>query len=393
MGAAHGLIEQGARHAGPPGIWMHEHAGHDGQVVGGAAEMARRARHGHQRRAGPVECGVTDDLAVAFCHPRRQLLARCEEGVDVDGPTGRVPVAGVDGARHVETAVDVCVFAEPDAHEVQLVPPRRRAVRAPQQITPQNPEQTGRANTRPSAAGTYDCPMARTAAALTLASLLLCGCGVVGAVQGIAHGVEGNRATISAFTGTMKSGETATFVATYVTTGSAPATIVYAAQPPHGLAFQVTPSSAGGSAEDIVVNATAAYTCSRPTSGTSPWSCRQANSSSITSGSPILDLYTPSHWITFLDDFSLAAGFAGDRVTKSSMSVNGFSLQCVDFRAPGVSGTSTICTTAQGVLGYVQVASDSTGFEIEHYSTSPPPSLFEPPAGAPITTPTPTSTS
>ena len=37
-------------------------------------------------------------------------------------------------------------------------------------------------------------------------------------------------------------------------------------------------------------------------------------------------------------DFSLAAGFA-DKVTQSTMAVNGFNLQCVDFNAPGVPGT------------------------------------------------------
>ena len=85
-------------------------------------------------------------------------------------------------------------------------------------------------------------------------------------------------------------------------------------------------------------------------------------------------------------DFSLAAGFAGDSITKSSMTLNGFGMQCVDFHAPGVPGTSTICTTAQGILGYVKVASDATTFEIKSYSASPPRSLFALPAGAKITT-------
>jgi hypothetical protein len=93
-----------------------------------------------------------------------------------------------------------------------------------------------------------------------------------------------------------------------------------------------------------------------------------------------------------LNDFALAAGLAGDTVTSSHMTVNGFSMQCVDLQAPGVPGTSTICTTPQGVLGYVKVATDSTTFKMKTYSTSPPASLFALPAGAKITTVTVPST-
>jgi hypothetical protein len=91
--------------------------------------------------------------------------------------------------------------------------------------------------------------------------------------------------------------------------------------------------------------------------------------------------------VGFLKDFSLVAGLAGDKVTTSTMTVNGFAMSCVDFVAPGVAGTSTICTTAQNILGYVKVASSATSFEIKSYSASPPGSLFQLPAGAKIVTP------
>ena len=78
-------------------------------------------------------------------------------------------------------------------------------------------------------------------------------------------------------------------------------------------------------------------------------------------------------------------------MTSSTKTVNGFAMQCVDFVASGVAGTSTICTTAQGILGYVNVASDSTSFEIKSYSASPPGSLFQLPPGATITTSPPTT--
>jgi hypothetical protein len=104
----------------------------------------------------------------------------------------------------------------------------------------------------------------------------------------------------------------------------------------------------------------------------------------------IFDFYTPSHWVSFLREFALAAGLAGDNVSSSTMTVNGFPMTCVDLVASSVAGASTICTTAQGILGYVNVASDPVSFEIEKFSTSPASSLFALPPGATITT-TPTT--
>ena len=54
---------------------------------------------------------------------------------------------------------------------------------------------------------------------------------------------------------------------------------------------------------------------------------------------------------------------------------------------------STICSTQQGILGYVKVASDSTSFEITKFTTSPNPSLFQLPPGATVTTGTTTPSS
>jgi hypothetical protein len=232
-------------------------------------------------------------------------------------------------------------------------------------------------------------------AVLTVTVLGLAGCSTVQkadkaikAGHSIERSVRGNRATIDSFTSNIKSSEGATFEATYVTTGSSPATIVYAVQPPKGLAFTETPThSSSGSVGrvDIVANSSGEYICTPPSGSQSTWSCEKANSLDASAESKLFDFYTPSHWVTFLQDFSLAAGFAGDKITKSTMSVNGFNMQCVDFRATGVKGTSTICTTSQGILGYVKVASDNTSFEIKSYSSSPSASLFQLPAGAKVT--------
>jgi hypothetical protein len=232
---------------------------------------------------------------------------------------------------------------------------------------------------------------------VVLAGFGLTGCSVVRAVDKVKHDVEGNKSTIDAFTSKVQSGESTTFEATYITTGTAPATIVYAVRPPKGLAFTDTPTGSSSTSADVVVNASGEYSCTPPNGSTSTWSCQKLGVASATVENQLFAFYTPSHWVGFLRDFSLAAGLAGDKVTSSSMTVNGFSMQCVDFVAPGVVGTSTICTTAQGILGYVKVASDATSFEIKSYSGSPPASLFQLPPGATVTTPpagtTPTVTS
>jgi hypothetical protein len=230
--------------------------------------------------------------------------------------------------------------------------------------------------------------VAAVAAALMLSGLGLTGCGVVTAVRKVTHAVEANKATIDQFTTSLKSSQGTTFEATYVTTGSSPTKIVYAVKPPKGLAFKDTAS--GGSNDgvsnlDIVVNSSGEYSCSPPSSGAG-WTCQKLGVARAATQNQILGLYTPSHWIVFLRDFSLAAGFAGDKVTSSNITVNGFAMRCVDFRAAGVPGTSKICTTAQGILGYVRVASETTSFEIKSYSSSPSASLFKLPRGAKITT-------
>ncbi len=237
-------------------------------------------------------------------------------------------------------------------------------------------------------------PRRRTAAVVILALVLFAvavtGCSEINKARTSVHDIEGNKATIDAFTGKVQSGEASPFQATYVTSGSSPATIVYAVRPPTGLSFTDTPTGAGSPDIDLVVNSSGEFSCTPPAS-TGAWSCQKLDPASSARENQLFDFYTPAHWVSFLKGFSLVAGLAGDKVSSSNMTVNGFDMQCVDFVASGVAGTSTICTTAQGILGYVKVASDATSFEIKSYSTAPPDSLFQTPPGAvitPATTPT-----
>ena len=224
-----------------------------------------------------------------------------------------------------------------------------------------------------------------TAAAV---GLLATGCSAVNKVRQAVHNVEGNKATIDSFTQNLQSNQSTAFEATYTTTGSAPATVVYAVDPSNGgLAFHETQTGANASNMQVIVNSAGEYVCNQSGSG-GAWSCQMLGKADAGSENKIFDLYTPSHWISFLKGASLVAGLAGDKVTSSTMSLNGFDMNCVDLVAPGVPGTSTICSTAQGILGYVKVASDSTSFQITNYSSSPSASLFQLPPGATVTTPT-----
>jgi hypothetical protein len=223
--------------------------------------------------------------------------------------------------------------------------------------------------------------------AVVVGTIGLTSCSAIDKVKGAVDDIRSNKATIDDFSTKLQSGAATPFEATYVTTGNAPATIVYAVQPPIGVAFTETPSDGSGTAAGhIVVNSSGEFACTQPSSPGSQWTCKKVGTASAATENKIFDLYTPSHWIGFLKGFSLAAGLVGDKVTSSSMTVNGFAMSCVDFQASGVAGTSTICTTSAGILGYVNVASASTSFEIQSFSSTPSASLFELPPGATVTT-------
>lgn len=219
-------------------------------------------------------------------------------------------------------------------------------------------------------------------AALLIAGLS--GCGIVNKINNVRHAVDSNRAAIKAFTQGLKSSAATPFSATYVTTGGSPTTVTYAVRPPTDVTFMETSTGSATANLDLVSNSNGEYSCTSA-SASSGWSCQKLGKAEAIAQNQIVNFYTPSHWVAFLETFSIAAGFAGDKVTTSSMTVNGVSMNCVDFQAKGIKGTSTICTTQQNILGYVKVAGDPTSFEIKNYSTSPADSLFQLPAGAKIT--------
>jgi hypothetical protein len=225
--------------------------------------------------------------------------------------------------------------------------------------------------------------IAAAAGAIILIGVGSAGCSVVNKINNIRHTVNGNRATIKAFTESLKSNKSIPFQATYQTTGSSPTTIVYSVQPPKNIAFSETASGGATSATNLIANASGEYSCSQASQG-GQWSCEKLGKASAIAQNQLFAIYTPQHWATFLTILSIGAGLAGDKVSTSSKTVNGFSMNCVDLFAKG-EGTSTICTTSQGILGYVKVAAQSTSFEITKYTATPPASAFALPPGATVT--------
>ncbi|HEX9066908.1 MAG TPA: hypothetical protein VF843_17490 [Streptosporangiaceae bacterium] len=224
--------------------------------------------------------------------------------------------------------------------------------------------------------------LAAAASAVLLAGTAAAGCSVVSKINHIRQTVDSNRATIKSFTADLKDAKAKPFEVTYVTTGSSPTTITYAVRPPSDLAFTETAASQG-SATRLVENSSGAYSCSQA-SASSGWTCQKLGKASATAQKALFSIYTPGHWAAFLEALSIGAGLAGDKVTTSSKTVHGYSLKCVDLFAKH-EGTSTICTTSQGILGYVKVAAQTTAFQITRYTASPPASAFQLPPGATVT--------
>jgi hypothetical protein len=136
------------------------------------------------------------------------------------------------------------------------------------------------------------------AVTLTLAVLMLAGCGVVAAASSVAHTAQNNKAVIGQFTGQLQSGTATPFEATYVTSGSSQATIVYAVRPPNQVAFQEGDSRSGGIVPslDVFANTSGEYSCARLdplVDATSRWTCRKLGPAGAVARNKIFDFYTP----------------------------------------------------------------------------------------------------
>jgi hypothetical protein len=220
---------------------------------------------------------------------------------------------------------------------------------------------------------------------LCITGIALSGCGVVKAIEHkavtrIADDLTGRNKVMTAFTTKINTSANSSYEATYVTTGSSPATVTFATSPPSDFLFDGSSTTSR-----LIQNSTGSYTCLKSTSGGS--TCTKLSSSTFDTAKLAYALYSGKYWVTFLKVYSTIGGLAGVTITASSMTVNGYPLSCVVVSGGKQNpGTSTWCETSTGILAYVQAASNGTAFELRSYSANPPASLFSLPAGATVNT-------
>ena len=112
-------------------------------------------------------------------------------------------------------------------------------------------------------------------AVIATVGALASGCSVVSKVKADVHTMENNKATIDSFTQNLQSNKSTPFEATYTTTGSSPATVVYAVDPSSGgLAFHETQTGADASNVQVIVNSSGEYVCNQSGSA-GAWSCQK----------------------------------------------------------------------------------------------------------------------
>ncbi len=233
---------------------------------------------------------------------------------------------------------------------------------------------------------------APAAAAAILTVVALSGCSIIGKVNHAVGTINANRNAIRAFESKLQNGKAVPFAATYVTRGGgSSATVLYAVNPnvsPKEVVFKETPgaNASGSPSVDLIINQSGEFSCSTTSpTGSGHWRCGKVGGVAQAARNQVFNFYTPSHWIAFLEGLAVVAGLAGEKVSDSSMTLNGVSLSCVNFNDPNGKGSGKICSTSAGILGYVKVSTSPATFEIKSFTSSPSPSLFQLPAGAKVT--------
>jgi len=169
-------------------------------------------------------------------------------------------------------------------------------------------------------------------------------------------------------------GKHLTYEATYEAVENGQTTTVTIAQSPPKSLF----SAASG---EIVDTGSTTYYCS--TSGST--TCVSAGTGSSNPFVGLEDLFSPAAAVSALSAArqGLVARALGDHVSSSTVRIGGQTSVCVTVTASGQSGK--YCVTKQGLLSYSGNLKTSY-FELTKFTTSPPASLFQTPAGATVET-------
>jgi hypothetical protein len=238
------------------------------------------------------------------------------------------------------------------------------------------------------------------AVAFVSLSLALAGCGgSIGKIINTVHALANAAGNLKNLSAEIQKGENATYEATYkiTSTGSSASTFTFA-QEPGGKYAYIAPGSNGSGGTDFVANGKDQYTCSQD-SGGAKWSCIETPEPSGTAGleGDAFYGYSGAYFYSVIESLQVVAAVEGFKVTNSTSSVNGIGLKCVTLtgKENGQSLNDKWCITNDGIMGLVNSSSsggssssNNSSFEITKLSTSPSSSVFQPPAGASVTTET-----
>lgn len=177
-----------------------------------------------------------------------------------------------------------------------------------------------------------------------------------------------------AFATKFKSGEHATYTATYKVTSSTTSKVTTFSITQQGANSKFEVTSGTGVVSFITVGGKGYY-CEQSSSTTS---CFDAGST----GASMEAAFSEFQSSDYLPEIEALATAHGAHLSYSTRTVNGIPAQCVTATGlTGETGSGTFCVTSSGVLALVQTTGTHAGsFELTSYSTSVPSDAFTLPA-------------
>ncbi len=198
----------------------------------------------------------------------------------------------------------------------------------------------------------------------------------------------GSSDRLKSFGGTIKAAKNATFKAVYSSrsSGGSPETITLEQSPPKQ-SFSTTDSS--GNVSTLLNTGTATYACDSSQGGT-PTCTSMSSAGGAGALTSLIDVYNGSSALTAINGWQslVAAHLTGVSLTFSNTTIAGQAVRCANWRYQGSS--TSYCVTGGGVLAKVETSggssssSGNSSFELTSFTTSPPASDFDLPAGATI---------
>ncbi len=203
-------------------------------------------------------------------------------------------------------------------------------------------------------------------------------------------GAGGSSNQLKSLGGSIAAAKNATFKAVYTSTssGGGTQTITLEQSPPKQV-FSTTDSS--GNVSTLLNTGTGTYACDS-SSGSTPTCTSMAAAGGSGALSALIGVYNGSAALSVINGWEsiVAAHLTGVSLTFSNTTLAGQAVRCAKWSYQG--STATYCVTTGGVLAKVETSgggsssAGSSNFELTSFTTSPPASDFELPAGATVVT-------